>query len=242
MFAFSFYTSHPNYLGNQGCKESFRRLLNLPLVEVSSFVSIPPPSFKVRHLQCYLFFRPPTAHPLPSQELPFVIFQVPLPCGFFTLIALQTCGTHAMINVKLRSLVLIRMSQRNLLWSYSQHWGGCHRYPPPPRDWNASPPTPSGALLNQNVRWLSQVILLNYSKWLLLQTSDLNNLIMSFPGEQLFPVSPLFDSQLNDKIPWANINIVSVFPHLTCILSWLNRWALNILSQRVYRHQSASVS
>lgn len=132
MFAFSFYTSHPNYLGNQGCKESFRRLLNLPLVEVSSFVSIPPPSFKVRHLRCYLFFRPPTAHPLPSQELPFVIFQVPLPCGFFTLIAPQTCGTHAMINVKLRSLVLIRMSQRNLLWSYSQHWGGCHRYPPPP--------------------------------------------------------------------------------------------------------------
>lgn len=145
------------------------------------------------------------------------------------------------------------------MWN-SDHWCwlGCHRgicceatasteeaatdTPPPPRDWNASPPTPSGALLNQNVRWLSQVILLNYSKWLLLQTSDLNNLIMSFPGEQLFPVSPLFDSQLNDKIPWANINIVSVFPHLTCILSWLNRWALNILSQRVYRHQSASVS
>lgn len=172
-------------------------------------------------------FQAPNSTPLLSQELPFVIFQVPLPCGFFTLITPQTCGTHAMIDVKLRSLVLIRMSQRNLLWSYSQHWGGCHRsLPPLPRHWNASPPTPSGALLNHNVNLLSHVILLSYSKWLLLQTSDFTNLIMSFPGEQLFPVSSLFDSQINDKIPWANITIVPVFPHLTCILSWLNRWAL----------------
>lgn len=164
-------------------------------MEVSSFVSIQPTSFKVRHLRCYLFFRPPAAHPLLSQELPFVIFQVPLPCGFFPLIAPQTCGTHAMINVKLRSLVLIRMSQRNLLWSCSQRWGGCHRFLPPPRHWHASPPTPSGALPNQNVRWFIRVILLSYSKWLLLQTSNLTNLIMSFPREHLFPVSSAFDSK-----------------------------------------------
>lgn len=33
------------------------------------------------------------------------------------------CHTHK-VDVKLRSLVLIRMSQRNLLWNYCQCWGG----------------------------------------------------------------------------------------------------------------------